>query len=322
MSYRIGIDVGGTNLVAGLVDEEYHVLARAKRRTRKLKDADALCVEMAAVAREAARAGGADDGDIELVGIGIPGAIDRDRGVVLHTPNAPFHNTPVRELFQREWNVPVYLGNDANCAAVGEYLAGAAKGCRSAMVITLGTGVGAGIIVDGRLFTGCNDTGLEAGHTVIQVDGRQCNCGRRGCWERYSSATGLKQSTREAMEQHPESLLWSLAGGTLDGVGGRTAFQAAREGDETARMVVDEYIRYLAIGLTNMINLFQPEIICLGGGVSNEGDDLFLDPLRALVERDRYTTEGPQTRLVKAALGNDAGIVGAAVPFLDRRQDP
>ena len=317
----IGIDVGGTNLVAGLVDHDYHIVAKAKRKTRTegVNSAEDLCNEIVEVACEAAQAGGAALDEIELVGIGIPGAIDRPRGIVLHTPNAPFDNTPIRDIFQRQWDVPVYLGNDANCAVVGEYLAGAARGYRSAMVITLGTGVGAGVIVDGKLFTGCNDTGLEAGHTVIQVDGRLCNCGRRGCWERYSSATGLKQTTREVMERNPDSLMWKLAGGTLEGVGGRTAFQAAREGDAAGRQVVDEYIRYLGIGVTNMVNIFQPEIICLGGGVSNESDDLFLEPLRAQVKAQRFTRVGTQTMIVKAELGNDAGIIGAAMPFLDRQ---
>lgn len=317
----IGVDVGGTNLVAGLVDHEYRILAKAKRKTRAegKNSAEALCDEVVAVAREAAQAGGVSPDEIELVGIGIPGAIDRPSGIVLHTPNAPFQDTPIRDIFQRQWQVPVYLGNDANCAVVGEYLAGAAKGYRSAMAITLGTGVGAGVIVDGKLFTGCNETGLEAGHTVIEVGGRPCNCGRRGCWERYSSATGLKQTTREIMERNPDSLMWELTGGTLDGVGGRTAFQAARAGDPAGRQVVEQYIYYLGMGLTNMVNIFQPEIICLGGGVSNEEDDLFLQPLRELVEGERYTRVGPQTLIVKAKLGNDAGIIGAAMPFLDRQ---
>ena len=317
----IGVDVGGTNLVAGLVDREYHILAKAKMKTRGAGEhqAEALCEDIVTVARQAAELGNVPLSEVELVGVGIPGAIDRPEGVVLHTPNAPFQNTPVRMLFQRQWNVPVYLGNDANCAMVGEYLAGAAKGYRSAMVVTLGTGVGAGVIVDGKLFTGCNDTGLEVGHTVIQVGGRPCNCGRRGCWERYSSATGLKMTTREVMETAPDSLMWDLAGGSLEGVGGRTAFQAAREGDPGGRRVVEQYLRYLGIGLTNMVNIFQPEIICLGGGVSNEADDLFLEPLRRYVEEERFTREGRQTEIVKAKLGNDAGIIGAAFPFLDRQ---
>lgn len=312
----IGIDVGGTNLVAGVVDEENRIIARAKRKTAASASADKLCDDLVALAHEAAENAGLKYGEVYDIGIGFPGAVDRRRGVVLYTPNAPFLDTPIRERFRKSWNVPVYVGNDANCASLGEYYAGAARGKNSAVVVTLGTGVGVGAVVEGQSFLGLNGSGMEGGHMVIVVDGTPCNCGRRGCWEQYASATALKRLTREVMARSPGSAMWQMCQDSLENVGGRTAFQAARGGDEAGRQVVGLYLKYLAAGLTNLVNIFQPEILCLGGGVSNEADDLFLDPLRDLVAGERYNSrqkDAPQTLLVKCQLGNDAGIIGAAL---------
>lgn len=312
----IGIDVGGTNLVAGVVDESNQIVARAKRKTRASTSAEMLCDDLVTLSHEAAESAGLKPNEVAYVGIGFPGSVDRKKGTVLYTPNAPFLNTPIRDWFHKSWNVPVYVGNDANCASLGEYYAGAARGKNSAVVVTLGTGVGIGAVVEGQSFLGLNGNGMEGGHTVIVVDGVPCNCGRRGCWEQYASATALKRLTREKMAQCPESIMWQLCEGSLDNVGGRTAFQAARGGDETGKQVVNLYLKYLATGLTNLVNIFQPEVLCLGGGVSNESDDLFLEPLRDLVAEERYNThqkDVPQTVLVKCQLGNDAGIIGAAL---------
>ena len=312
----IGIDVGGTNLVAGVVDENNQIVARAKRKTAASASVEMLCDDLVALAREAAENAGLQPDEVDDVGIGFPGAVDRKKGIVIYTPNAPFQNTPIRDWFHKSWDVPVYVGNDANCASLGECYAGAARGKHSAVVVTLGTGVGIGAVVEGQSFLGLNGNGMEGGHMVIVVDGAPCNCGRRGCWEQYSSATALKRLTREEMMHSPESALWELCEGSLDNVGGRTAFQAARSGDAAGQKVVNQYLKYLAAGLTNLVNIFQPEILCLGGGVSNEADDLFLEPLRDLVARERYNScqkDVPQTMLVKCQLGNDAGIIGAAL---------
>ncbi len=309
----LGVDVGGTNLAAGAVDGEGRLLSRVSVPTPRDGGEDALCREILRVAGLAAEGAGLALKDAARLGLGIPGAVDRAEGLVLHTPNLPLRQVPLARMLERASGLSAALENDANCAAIGEYVAGAARGCRTALVITLGTGVGAGLIVDGGLYTGAGGMGPEVGHMVIQVGGRPCNCGRRGCWERYSSATGLKQTAREAMLACRDSLMWELSGGTPERVSGRTPFRAARAGDAAARGVVEEYLRYLAAGLANMINCYQPEVLCLGGGVSNEGDDLFLTPLRELVEREVF--EPGRTHLVKAALGNDAGIIGAAVPF-------
>ena len=312
----IGIDVGGTNLVAAVVNRQNEIVARAKRRTSESPTAEMLCDDLVGLAMEAAELAGIDRNDVEYVGLGFPGSVDRKQGVVQYTPNAPFRNTPIREWFHKTWDVPVFVGNDANCASLGEYYAGAARGKHSAVVVTLGTGVGIGAVVEGQSFLGFNGDGMEGGHMVIEFGGALCNCGRRGCWEQYSSATALKRLTREEMLRSPESLMWAMCDGSVDKVGGRTAFQAARNGDAAGKRVVDLYLNYLSVGLTNLVNIFQPEILCLGGGVSNEADDLFLDPLRELVAGQSYNNSkagAPQTLLVKCQLGNDAGIIGAAL---------
>jgi len=312
----IGIDVGGTNLVAGVVNEDNQIVARAKRRTADSATAEMLCNDLVELACEAAENAGMALNDIHDIGIGFPGSVDRKNGIVLYTPNAPFLDTPIRQCFKKVCDVPVFVGNDANCASLGECYAGAARDKHSAVVVTLGTGVGIGAVVEGQSFLGFNGNGMEGGHMVIVVDGAPCNCGRRGCWEQYASATALKRLTREEMVRNPDSVMWQLCEGSLDKVGGRTAFQAARAGDEAGKLVVGTYLKYLAAGLTNLVNIFQPEILCMGGGVSNEADDLFLDPLRDLVAGERYNArrkDAAQTLLVKCQLGNDAGIIGAAL---------
>ncbi|CDE29848.1 glucokinase ROK family [Ruminococcus sp. CAG:403] len=202
---------------------------------------------------------------------------------------------------------PAFIENDANAAAYGEYVAGAAKGAKHAVCITLGTGVGGGIIIDGKIYCGSNFGGAEIGHTVIDVNGPMCSCGRKGCFEVFSSATGLIRMTKEALAAHPESAMKDE-----ERITGRTAFNYMRAGDETAKQVVDDYIRYLAAGITNTINIFQPDVLCIGGGVCNEGDPLLL-PMKEIVKKEVYTRNSPKnTEIVIAKLGNDAGIIGAA----------
>ena len=232
--------------------------------------------------------------------------------MALRVVNMDLENVPLCDLVSRRLDLPALLENDANAAALGEYVAGAGWGHKSLVAVTLGTGVGAGAVLDGKLFTGFNYAGMEAGHTVIRRGGRQCNCGRKGCWETYASATGLILSTREAMALHPESALWQLAPAS-DRVSGRTAFDAAQTGDPTAREVVENYITDLACGLANLINLFQPEVLCIGGGVSAQGEAL-LAPVRTILDREEFTRSSPRRTQVRTArLGNDAGIIGAAL---------
>ena len=314
--YRIGIDLGGTNIVAGVVDDEFRIVATAKCKTRIPRPAEEIVVDMARMAKEAVQNAGLTMADIAYVGVGSPGTCNADTGIVEYSNNLQFEKLPLRDMLGGMLDKAVYIENDANAAALGEALAGAAKGAQSCVCITLGTGVGGGIIIDGKIYGGFNFAGAELGHTVIMVDGELCTCGRFGCWEAYASATALINQTRRAMINHPDSAMWSIAE-DLDKVNGRTAYDGMRAGDAVAAQVVDTYIKYIATGLINVINIFQPEVLCIGGGICKEGDTL-LKPLAAHIERERYSKySSHQTRLCVATLGNDAGIIGAA--FLGER---
>ena len=307
MKYYIGIDLGGTNIVAGVVDENYQILTKASVKTNLPRPEQEIAADMAAVARQAAEEAGLSLDQIEWVGVGTPGIANSATGIIEYSNNLGFCNTPMVQYLEEALGRPAFIENDANAAAYGEYVAGAAKGAKHAVCITLGTGVGGGIIIDGKIYCGSNFGGAEIGHTVIDVNGPMCSCGRKGCFEVFSSATGLIRMTKEALAAHPESAMKDE-----ERITGRTAFNYMRAGDETAKQVVDDYIRYLAAGITNTINIFQPDVLCIGGGVCNEGDPLLL-PRKEIVKKEVYTRNSPKnTEIVIAKLGNDAGIIGAA----------
>jgi glucokinase len=310
----IGIDLGGTHMAAGLVNDNCEIVAKKGMPTRAQNSGEEIVKDMAELAKALVNENNVPLSDIAWVGIGSPGTIDSKNGVIVYANNIRFLNTPAAEIFRKNFDVPVFLGNDANCAALGEAYAGAAKGCDYAIMITLGTGLGGGIIVDKKIYAGFNGAGGELGHMVIVKDGVPCTCGRKGCWESYSSATGLIRMTVEAMKTDTEkkSLLWKMYGDGLENVSGKSAYLAAKQGDALAISVVDKYQSYLACGITNIINIFQPQVFCIGGGVSHEGENL-LNPLKKLVFAETYTRNGPQTELKLATLGNNAGIVGAAM---------
>ena len=311
MKYYVGIDLGGTNIVAGVVDEEYRIIAKASTKTNCPRPEKEIADDMARMAVEAVKNAELTMDDIEWIGVGTPGIANSSTGIIEYSNNLGFKDTPMVKYIQENINKPVYIENDANAAAYGEYVAGAAKGAKNAVCITLGTGVGGGIIIDGKIYSGSNFAGAEIGHTVIEVDGAQCSCGRKGCFEAYSSATGLIRMSKEAMEQFPDSIMNKMAE-EKGKVTARTSFDAMRAGDKYAKAVVDKYIKYLAAGITNTINIFQPDILCIGGGVCNEGDPLLL-PMKELVAKEVYTRNSPKnTEIVIAKLGNDAGIIGAA----------
>lgn len=312
----VGIDLGGTNIAAGVVNETYQVLAKESIPTRVPRPVEEICNDMAAVCRKALRKAGVSAQEVAWYGIGSPGVANPVTGEVEYANNLAFHHAPVGPLMEKLAGKQVYLDNDANAAAYGEMLAGAGKGVQSCVAVTLGTGVGGGVILNGKIFSGSNFAGGELGHTVLVQGGEPCTCGRLGCWEAYASATALIRQTRLAMEQHPDSVMWQLAG-TLDQVNGKTAFDAMRMGDPSGKAVVDAYIGYVASGVTNIINIFQPEVLCIGGGVSKEGETL-LAPIRKIVEQERYSKYSKkQTKICAAQLGNDAGIIGAA--FLEKQ---
>ncbi len=310
--YKLGIDLGGTNIVAGVVDENFNIVATAKRKTNCPRPADEILDDMAAVALEAVEAAGLKKEDIEAAGVGSPGAIDPVNGVVCFSNNLEFYNVPMAEMLKERTGFDFYLENDANAAAYGEYVAGAGKGTNNFMMITLGTGVGGGIIIDGKLYSGSNYAGAELGHVVISMDGEMCSCGRQGCWEAYASATALIRQTKQAMIKYPESIMWKLCGNDINAVNGLTAFEAMRQGDSAGKAVVDKYIYYIAVGIANNINIFQPDVICIGGGVSKEGDNLII-PIKEFVNGENFARNIDKKAEIKTAtLGNDAGIIGAA----------
>ena len=314
--YRIGVDLGGTNIAAAIVDENYNIINKGSVPTKAQRDASFIMDDMAALCRKVCDGAGVNISDVEAVGIASPGIANSRDGVVEYACNLPFIKYPIcAELSARLGIDNIHVENDANAAAWGEAVAGAARGSRSSIMITLGTGVGGGIIIDNQVYSGFNFAGAELGHIVISVDGRPCNCGRRGCWEAYSSATALIRMTSEKIEecreQGRETILGKLAE-EHGKVSGRTAFQAMRAGDEAGAEVVKEYIKYLASGLASIINIFQPEILSLGGGVSGEGQYL-LDMLVPEVKAQTYGGEYVKPTEIKiAALKNDAGLIGAA----------
>lgn len=311
MKYYVGIDLGGTNIVAGVVDEEYNIIAKASVKTNCPRPEKEIADDMAKTALQAVKNAGLTIDDIEWIGVGTPGIANSSTGIIEYSNNLGFKNTPMVEYIRETIDKPIFIENDANAAAYGEYVAGAAKDAKNAVCITLGTGVGSGIIVDGKIYSGSNFAGGEIGHTVIEVDGAQCSCGRKGCFEAYSSATGLIRMSKEAMEQFPDSIMNKMAE-EKGKVTARTSFDAMRAGDKPAKKVVDKYIKYLAAGITNVINIFQPDVLCIGGGVCNEGDPLLL-PVKALVKEEVYTRNSEKNaEIVIAKLGNDAGIIGAA----------
>ncbi len=307
----LGIDLGGINIAAAVVDEEGNILSRGKVSTPR--GAEPVAAAMAEAARQAVENAGLTLEEIESVGVGSPGTIDPERGVVELWSNLDFHHVPLASMVAERLGRPVLLENDANAAALGEYAAGAGRGCSSMVAITLGTGVGGGAVLDGKLYTGFNYAGMEVGHFVIEYGGRLCTCGRRGCFETYASATAIIRQARQRMEGNRESLLWRMAGGSPEGVEARIVFEAAAQNDLLAKELVEEYEEYLACGIVNLINIFQPEVFCVGGGVAGAGAAL-MDPVRAILDREDYARNSVRrTRFTLAQLGNDAGIIGAAL---------
>ena len=315
--YRIGIDLGGTNIAAGIVDKDLNLLYTASVPTGADRDGALIMDDMADLCRKLCADHDIALSEIESIGIASPGIANHDTGVVEYANNLPFRKFPSAQMLRDRLGIErIRLENDANAAAWGEAVAGAAKGTTNSIMITLGTGVGGGIIIDNKVYSGFNYAGAELGHIVIEVNGAPCSCGRKGCWEAYSSATGLIRMTKEKIEECEKAgrpTLMKKMAEEKGKISGRTAFDAKRAGDEAAAEVVDKYVLYLAEGLSNIVNIFQPEVVSLGGGVSNEGDYL----LDLLMPRIRERVYGGNivlaTKIGVAKLGNNAGIIGAAM---------
>ncbi len=311
--YRVGVDIGGTNIAFGITEENGTLLFQDSFPANPQQTDEEIVISIVCFILKWIKEKGLEEGDIRSVGIGCPGACDRKKGILHYTVNLPFHETDFRSIFARFTSIPVYLANDADCAALGEMVAGGAKGYKTSLTITLGTGVGGGIIIDGNIYSGFNDAGGELGHMVIQRGGERCGCGRNGCLEAYASATALIRETKRAAAAHPESCIHTLCSGDPNRINAKTAFDAKRQGDPVGAKLVSDYIEALGEGLINYINIFQPEIILIGGGISKEGEYL-LAPLREYVYRYTYGNDFlPLTKIERAILGNNAGIIGAAM---------
>ena len=306
----LGIDLGGTNIAVGLVDEKGKILHQDSTPTLATRPAEEIVKDICDTCKKVVADAGYTLDDVESIGMGCPGTVDNASGVIAYSNNLPFIQFPMREMIQSHINKPVNLENDANAAAFGEYIING-NGAKNFVFITLGTGIGGGVIIDGKIYRGFNCAGAELGHTTIIMDGEQCSCGKKGCWEAYASVTALIRQTKKAIEENPQSLMAELA--EKEGkVSGRTSFDAAKQGDAVGKKVVENYIRYVAEGLNNMLNIFQPEIISVGGGISKEGEYL-LGPVKELVYKDDYNKYMPKTKIEVATLFNDAGIIGAAM---------
>lgn len=307
--YYVGIDLGGTFIKGGIVDSEGNIIYQDKTPTEKEKGGEAVVKNIAALTEQVIKSAGLTKAQIVGIGMGVPGMIDSKTGVVIYSNNLVWKDFAIAKGLQELTGLNVSIANDANVAALGEVKFGVAKDYENAILITLGTGVGGGIVADGKLFEGNKSAGAELGHSVIVVGGEQCTCGRKGCLEAYASATALIRDTKRAMDAHKDSKMWEIGG--LDEVTGKTAFDY-KDTDVYAKEVVERYIEMLGVGLANFANEFRPEAIILGGGVCAQGDAL-VQPLQAYLNRELFAgTLGPQVKILIAKLGNSAGLLGAA----------
>ena len=307
----IGIDLGGTNIAIGVVDNAGRILAQDSTPTLSSRPYDEIVKDMVNLSEKIVKKAGYKMSDVEGVGIGCPSAVDNRSGEVIYTANIPsFQNIPLRKEFQKYYNIPVTLLNDANAAAYGEYIVNG-ENSSVFVAVTLGTGVGGGIILDGKVFVGSNGAGVEIGHIPLVHNGIRCGCGNRGCWESYASVTALIKQTKVAIAKHPESLLKQIAD-ERGVVNGRTAFDAAKRGDSVATEVIQKYIEYIANGIVGIVNIFQPEKLVIGGGISKEGEYL-IKPITEFVRKYDYNKFFEPVKIEAATLFNDAGIIGSAL---------
>lgn len=317
-NYYVGVDLGGTNIAAGITDENFKLLIKGSVPTLAQRGADAIAEDMAALVKKLCQDIGITTADVAGAGISAPGTVNPETGIIEYANNINFKDYPMKKVFSELMGIPeekIAIGNDANLAALGEYVAGSGKGKKSLVMITLGTGVGGGVICDGKMLTGCKFGGAELGHMVIVHNGRKCTCGRRGCFEAYCSATALVKLTKEKFVSENDTLMHEMCGGDVENVGGKTAFAAMKKGDRAGAEVVGEYIDKLACGIANLINIFQPEIFLIGGGVSNEKEHL-LNPLFSKLDHEIFGAL--HTEVAIASLGNDAGIIGAAAASMKK----
>lgn len=310
MKYAIGVDIGGMSVKAGLVDENGAMLE--KNTVKSADTPEKLIKNMAGQINSLLAGNKLDIADVCGIGVGCPGAISGEKGVVDILPNLGWKNVPLAAELKKYFDTRIRLSNDANAAVLGEYKYGCARGYTNCVMLTLGTGVGGGLIINGRLYEGKDCKGAELGHTTLVLDGEPCTCGRNGCVETYVSATALIRQTKAAMLGDLDSAMWKYVSGDIEKVDGRTAFACAKTGDKTAERVVSQYIRYLSESLMNLMNIFRPDVIIIGGGISGEKTYL-TDRIHKYCAKFYYGYKhSPKPEILTATLGNDAGIIGAA----------
>ena len=311
--YYLGIDLGGTFIKGGIVDDKGNIIIKDKVPTQSEGGAEVVAKNIANLCLSLLQKVGMQPSDVVGVGMGVPGMIDSERGEVVYSNNLNWEHFFIAKAVEELTGISVKIANDANVAALGETKFGCGKDYSNTVLITLGTGVGGGIVINGKLFEGNRSAGAELGHSVIVAGGEQCTCGRKGCLEAYASASALIRDTKRAMQENKDSLMWQI--GSLDNVNGKTAFDYYNS-DSSAKAVVDSYIEKLGVGITNIANEFRPEAIMLGGGVCAQGDNL-IKPLQAFLNAEIFAgTKGPAVKLLIATLGNDAGLLGAAALFM------
>lgn len=308
----IGIDLGGTGIKAGIVDESGKILHKCTCPTGAERGYEAVIADMAALALRTVEESGFTMEDVHSIGVGIPGIQDPATQRIPFCTNLGWRDVPMVELMHRVIDKPIYVGNDATVAGLAEAVAGVSAGVKNSVFVTLGTGVGGGVILDGKVFTGPHGIATEIGHMITVVGGELCTCGHRGCWERYASASAIIREGRRFAEAHPESALAKAVDGDLSMIEARTVIDLAKAGDGDCEALFDAYCEHLAVGLANLINLYDPEVIALGGGVSKAGDFL-LEKVRARMPELVFFRTMPYARIELARLGNDAGIIGAAM---------
>lgn len=307
--YTIGVDIGGMTIKVGLVDEQGNIVIKDRVKTNTdpyvaIKDTVELINKLLEKYKVSIT-------EITGIGIGCPGSVKDREGILVYTNNLPWYNVNFREELKKYFNLPVEVANDANAAAFGEVKYGVAKGYSNAVMLTLGTGVGGGVIIDKKIFSGSDGFGTELGHTTLVYGGKLCTCGRRGCLESYASATALMEQAREEMKINKNSKMWDYVSGDIMNVDGKIVFDCMQQGDESAKKVVDTYVNYVSEGIINMLNIFRPDIFIIGGGVSSAGK-VFFDKIIKKVEEEEYGYAKVVIDIVPAKLGNDAGIIGAA----------
>ena len=308
----IGIDLGGTGIKAGVVDEQGNILYKDSCPTGVERGYEAVIHDMAQMAFTVARKTSHEMSEIKAIGIGLPGIMDQRTGRVPFCTNLAWHDVPLIDEMAKYTDRPVFADNDATVAGLAESVAGVSAGCESSVFVTLGTGVGGGVVLGGKVFSGSHGVATEIGHTVTVDGGELCTCGKRGCWERYASATALIREGCRLCERKPDTKLMKVVNGDLKMIGARNVIDLARAGDPDCMVLFDNYIHHLCVGLVNLINLYDPEVIVLGGGVSKAGEFL-LNAVRAKLPGMVFFKTMPYARIALAKLTNDAGIIGAAM---------